>query len=107
MLGRHLTPLFGIKAMRLRRLLTAIGLLVAVGISLPSAGAGVVVLTSRAKDKVSFTVVQTDGRQSRQELLYQDVISLPTAGSVTVAFLDGGDYAALSASGQRHLLFPQ
>jgi hypothetical protein len=56
---------------------------------LSSAGAGVVVLTSRAKDKVAFTVVQPDGRQSRQELLYQDVISLPTAGSVTVAFLDG------------------
>ena len=91
MLGRHLAPLFGIKAVRIRRLLSAIWLLVAAGMSLPSAGAGVVVLTNRAKDKVSFTVVQPDGRQTQQELLHDDVVSVPTAGSVTVAFQDGAE----------------
>ena len=77
--------------MRVRRLLGAIGLVVAAGMFSPSACSGVVVLTNRAKDKVSFTVVQPDGRQSQQELLHDDVVSVPTAGSVTVAFQDGAE----------------
>ena len=98
---------FGIKAMRVRRLLGTIGLVVAAGMFSPSAFSGVVVLTNRAKDKVSFAVVEPDGRQSRQELLHDDVISVPTGGSLTLAFQDGTEPRALSASGQRHLLLPQ
>ena len=66
-----------------------IGLVVAAGMFAPAAFSGVVVVTNRAKDKVSFSVVGPDGRQSRQELLHGDVVSMPTGGSVTLAFQDG------------------
>jgi hypothetical protein len=76
--------------MRVRRLPIAIALVVAAGTFAPPAGAGFVVLTNRAKDKVSFALIQHDGRQTQHELSHNDVLSAPTAASVTVAFKDDG-----------------
>lgn len=77
--------------MKLRELLGAIGIAVAAGVFTPPASAGVVVVTNLAGDKVSFVVVQPDGRQVPQELAHSDVISLPTSSSVAVDFHDGAE----------------
>jgi hypothetical protein len=58
----------GSEAMRVRKLLGAIGVVVAAGAFVPLVGAGVAALTNHAPDKVSFALIQPDGRQTQQEL---------------------------------------
>ncbi len=76
--------------MIVRRLLIAIGLVLMAGTFAPPAGAGVVVLTNRADVKVSYILLQPDGRQIPQELAHDDVASLPTPDGVKVVFAGDG-----------------
>lgn len=75
--------------MSIRRLPIVLGLILATVFSLP-ASAGVVVLTSRVKDRVAFTLVQANGQETHHNLDRGEVISEPVTESITVVF-DNGD----------------
>jgi hypothetical protein len=77
--------------MKIRLLPIVIALFVAAGLFSSPASAGVVVLTNRSRDKVTCTVIRPDGRQTEQSLDRGEVVPLPTAGAVTVAFNDGSE----------------
>jgi hypothetical protein len=86
---RRAASYLGVKVMTVRGLSIAIGLVVAAGGFSWPASAGVVVLTNHTKDKIAFTLIRPDGRQTQHGLDHEEVVPVPVATTVTVVFEDG------------------
>jgi hypothetical protein len=71
-----------------RVLIFSVLAVVAGAVSLPAHG-GVIVLANRAERKVSFTLIQPDGRRAQQTLARGEVVPAAVANRVAVVFEDG------------------
>ena len=75
--------------MKCRRLPITIALVIMVAAMASRAAAGVVVLANRTADKVTCTLTEPDGRDTRQTLDRGQAAPVPIATTVTVVFDDG------------------
>jgi hypothetical protein len=76
--------------MHLRRL-WLVGVILAAAWGWPASGdGGVVVLCNRTAAQIDFTLIQPDGSEQRHSLAARDVVPIPTADRVGIAFDAGG-----------------